>query len=63
MDRSPSTTTIGTFLISVVAAYPSIVNCRMGATMIKRKSWGERRSSMNSFRISAAMRRLIGGPA
>ena len=53
-ERSPSATTTGTSLTSVVAAYPSIVSWMIGATMTSPKSRGFWRSSRNSFQHQAA---------
>src|SRR4051812_28758070 len=60
-DRSPSATTTGTSRTSVVAAYPSIVSCTMGATTTRPNRRGFWRSSWNSLR-TRHLRRCMSAP-
>src|SRR4051812_14031835 len=55
-ERSASATTIGTFLMSVVAAYARRNNWRIGAMMTIANSLGSWRSSISSFQMRNRMR-------
>ena len=58
-DRSASATTTGTSRTSVVAAYPSMNSCRIGARMTMPKRSRSSFSSINSFHTRTAMRPMI----
>src|SRR5690349_10841668 len=53
---------MGTLRMSVVAAYPRMMSCRIGAPTTRPKSRGSRRSSINSLRTSTSRRRIWSRP-
>src|SRR6266511_6101507 len=62
VDRSESATTTGTFRTSVVAAYPSMNNCRIGAAITIPNNRRSSLSSMSSFQIRKPTRRMLSAP-
>src|SRR3954471_14168568 len=60
-ERSPSATTIGTFLTSVVAAYARTTSWRIGASTTMPNRRGSCHSSISSFQMRNRIR-LISAP-